>query len=98
MSKSKKQKLFCTKCSFKFGNTLAKFSTNFAFKLHSSIIHKKRFKSKENKEKEVFKCQLCGYNFATNGSLNLHIALVHDSSDKNSARKENSNPTCCFIP
>jgi len=39
MSKITERKLFCTKCSLKFGNNLAKFNTDFAFYLHLTTLH-----------------------------------------------------------
>ena len=77
MGKIRKQKLFCTKCSLKFGSTLAKFNTKFAFNLHKSKIHEKNLKLITNTEKKAFKCQLCGYDFSSKQSMDLHVVLVH---------------------
>ena len=40
MSENYQDRLFCTKCSLKFGINLARFSTIFGFKIHKSIAHK----------------------------------------------------------
>ena len=53
MSRKISKRLFCVKCSKKFGDSLAKFSTRFAQKIHFSIVHMRKLKSpleKENNE------------------------------------------------
>ena len=57
------EELFCVKCSKKFSNHLASFSTTYAFKLHSSISHKKKNKSENDERANIYK---------------RHVASVHE--------------------
>ena len=77
MTKSNKNKKFCTKCSLQFGNTLANFSTDFAFDLHLSTTHK----TDVNEEKSKFICDLRGKKFSANGRLIQHFTSVHEGKN-----------------
>ena len=78
MKKNTKQKLFCSQCSTKFGDTLAKFNTNFAFNLHLSTLHKRTIISIPNNGKKYHKCEKCDYTSSNIGHINAHISSVHE--------------------
>ena len=78
MSKNIQKELSCAECSVQFGSPLAKFSTNFAFDLHLSTLHKKKNESKANARKKPFKCERCGCSFSTKQNLNIHLSSVHE--------------------
>ena len=78
MRKKIQSPLFCNKCSVQFGNSLAKFNTNFAFNLHLSTLHRKEIKSTPNKGQKRIKCERCGRNFSSKSILNVHVASVHE--------------------
>ena len=77
MTRKIKKRLSCTKCSLKFGTALSKFSTNFAFKLHLTIAHKKKCKSNDIRKKS-FKCEKCNYICYKASRLKQHFASVHE--------------------
>ena len=78
MSKHIQGRLFCTKCSLTFGNALTKFNTNFAFKVHSLIVHETNTKLTQNRGKKSFECENCGKSFSDKSHMNRHVASVHE--------------------
>ena len=46
--------LFCVKCLKNFSNHLASFSTTYAFKLHSSISHKKKNELENDERANIY--------------------------------------------
>ena len=95
------EELFCVKCSKKFSNHLDSFSTTYAFKLHTSISHKKKNKLENDERaniykrhvvsvhegKKLFKCERCEYSFSRNTSLKRHVASVHEGKKAFNCKK-----------
>ncbi len=50
MSKNIKKELSCAKCPSQFGSNLAKFSSNFAYNLHLSVVHKQNNENEPRSE------------------------------------------------
>ena len=83
------EELFCVKCSKKFSNHLASFSTTYAFKLHSSISHKKKNKLENDERANIYICVKCSKkfsnhlaSFSTTYAFKMHSSISHKKKNK----------------